>query len=101
MKYKLIPLDGVDNDVGDAVEWYDFKQQGLGEQFLDDWESTVAFILSNPLAFSKKNKSFRHASLKVFPYLIIYEVTENLIVIYAVINAKRHPKKRYTRKKQN
>lgn len=71
MKYKLHPLEGVDNDIADAVEWYEARQAGLGEQFLDDWESTATYILSNPLAYSKKIKTFRQASFKVFPYLII------------------------------
>lgn len=99
MSYKLHPLSGVDNDISNAVEWYESKQSGLGERFIDDWESTVTYIQSNPLAFSKKIKSFRQAVLKNFPYLIVYEIVDNLIVIYAVINGKQHPKKRYIRKK--
>ena len=99
MNYKLHPLLGVDNDISNAVEWYESQQKGLGERFIDDWESTANYILSNPLAFSKKIKSFRQAVLKNFPYLIIYEVVGNLIVIYAVINGKQRPKKRYLRKK--
>lgn len=101
MKYKLHPLKGVDDDIADAAEWYESKQPGLGDQFLNDWESTVTYILSNPLAYSKKTKNFRQASLKTFPYSIVYEIIDHLIVIYAVINGKRHPKKRYLRKKQH
>jgi hypothetical protein len=99
MSYKLHSLLGVDDDVSDAVEWYESQQDGLGERFIDNWESAVAYILSNPFTFAKKTKSFRQAVLKNFPYLIIYEITDNVIVIYAVINGTRHPKKRYLRKK--
>lgn len=74
MKYKLHLLKGVDDDIADAVEWYDSRQPGLGNQFLDDWENTISYISSHPLAFEKKIKSFRQASLKVFPYLVIYEI---------------------------
>jgi hypothetical protein len=98
MKFTLHALSGVDDDISNAVEWYESKQKGLGEKFLDDWENTVTYILSNPYSFSKKVKSFRHAVLKNFPYLIVYEIIDNLVVIYAVINGKQHPKKRYTRK---
>lgn len=99
MSYKLHPLSGVDDDISSAVEWYESQQKGLGKRFIDDWESTINYILSNPLAFSKKIKSFRQAVLKNFPYLIIYEIIGDKVVIYAVINGKQHPKKRYLRKK--
>jgi len=98
MSYKLHPLSGVDDDISHAVEWYESQQKGLGERFIDDWESAVAYILSNPFTFAKKTKSFRQALLKNFPYLIIYEIVDNLIVIYAVVNGKQHPKKRYNKK---
>ncbi len=99
MSYKLHPLIGVDDDISNAVEWYESQQKGLGARFIDDWENTASYILSNPFTFAKKRKSFRQAVLKNFPYLIVYEITDNLIIIYAVINGARHPKKRYIRKK--
>ena len=99
MSYKLHPLSGVDDDISNAVECYESKQKGLGERFIDDWESTANYILSHPFSFSTKTKSFRQAVLKNFPYLIVYEIIGDLIVIYAVINSKQHPKKRYIRKK--
>ena len=99
MSFKLHPLAGVDDDISNAVEWYEFQQKGLGERFINDWESTATYILSNPFTFAKKTKSFRQAVLKNFPYLVVYEVVGDLVVIYAVINGARHPKKRYIRKK--
>ena len=99
MIYTLQPISGVDDDISNAVEWYENKQSGLGLKFIEDWENTVSFILSNPLAFSVKRKTFRQAVLKNFPYLIVYEIMNDLIVIYAVVSSKQHPKKRYNRKK--
>ncbi|MBK8369016.1 MAG: type II toxin-antitoxin system RelE/ParE family toxin [Bacteroidetes bacterium] len=99
MSYKLHSVVGVDDDVSDPVEWYESQQDGLGERFIDDWESTVAYILSNPFSFAKKTKSFRQAVLKNFPYLVVYEITDNIVIIYAVINGAKHPKKRFLRKK--
>ena len=99
MKYILHPLSGVDEDIANAVEWYETQLEGLGETFLNDWENTIAYVVSNPLGFAKKKKSFRQAVLKNFPYLIIFEIVDNLIVVYAVIHAKQRPKKRYARKR--
>lgn len=98
MKYVLYPLSGVDDDIANAVEWYESRREGLGTEFLDDWENTIAYVVSNPLGFAKKRKSFRQAVLKKFPYLIIFEIVDNLVVVYAVIHGRKHPKERYKRK---
>jgi hypothetical protein len=91
MNYKLHPLSGVDDDISSAVEWHESQQKGLGERFIDYWESTINYIISNPLAFSKKIKSFRQAVLKNFPYLIIYEIIGYKVFIYVVYKWKTTP----------
>ncbi len=101
MIYKLLPVLGVDNDISEAVVFYESVQENLGSRFLDDWESTVNYITSNPFGCNVKRKSFRQANLKSFPYLIIYEVAANSIIIYGVIHNKKHPKKRYVRKNKS
>ena len=97
MKYKIILVSGVDDDIADAIEWYENQQSGLGIKFIEDWESAVNYIITEPLAFEIKFKTFRHAGFKTFPFLIIYEFENNVIKVYSVIHAKRFPKKRYKR----
>lgn len=93
MKYFLLPLSGVDDDIADATEWYELQQKGLGEKFIEDWETTVEYIISNPNAYQRKLKQYRHAYFKKFPYLIVYELERTNIIIYGVVNTKTHPKK--------
>ena len=97
MSFIFHPVKGVDDDVSDATEWYEFQKTGLGQKFIEDWESTANYIISNPFSFSIKHKTLRYANFKVFPYLVVYEIEDDLIIVYSVINAKRHPNKRYVR----
>lgn len=81
-----------------AYSWYEIQLNGLGEQFIDEWESTANHILSYANTYPKKYKSFRQAILKRFPYVIIYEIEEKHVVIYNVINMKRSLRKRFRKK---
>lgn len=64
-----------------------------------DWEQAVQDILESPEGFQKQRKNFRQILLKNFPYIIVYEILDSDIIIYRFINAKKHPKKRYTKRK--
>ncbi len=64
MIYKVLPVVGVDDEIADAVEWYENKQKGLGLKFIDDWESTIEYLVSNPLSFQKQRKHVRYSYLK-------------------------------------
>ena len=77
-----------------AFLYYEEQQTGLGNRFLDKLELLLVTVGKNPQHFQKKYNQFRQALIKPFPYLIIFEVDKNVIVVYKVINASRHPKKR-------
>ncbi|HKL35829.1 MAG TPA: type II toxin-antitoxin system RelE/ParE family toxin [Salegentibacter sp.] len=81
------------NDLQNAIEWYEAKQLGLGKRFLVDFESTLNRIQRNPYIFKLEN-SYRNALLDVFPYLIIYELNSNEIIILGVFNTHQNPTKK-------
>ena len=78
-----------------AFLWYEEQQQYLGVAFWEEWESTVEYISRHPEGCSKKYKNFRQAIFRRFPYLIIYEIETDKVIVYSIINAKRHPSRRY------
>ena len=82
-----------------AAIYYESLSEGLGIKFLDAWEVTAAIIQKNPLGFAVRKRNFRQALLRKFPYLVIFEVLENTVVVYGIIRAMKHPSKRY--KKRN
>ena len=98
MKYVLDIKISAKVGVLDAFDYYERIQRGLGERFLDYWEEHVSIVEENPLLFQKKYKDFRQTLIKPYPYLIIYKIENNTIVIYKVIYAGRSPRKRYNKK---
>jgi len=98
MTYRLDIKVSAQTDVLKGFDYYETKQEGLGRRFLDCWEASVESLKHNPLLFQKKHKDFRQLLIKPYPYHIIYEVEDDLITVYKVIYAGRHPRKRYTKK---
>ena len=84
-----------------AFLWYEKLCGGLGFEFLDEWEITIAFLCTNAESFEKKYKNFRQAGLKRFPYLIVFEIEENEVIVYNVINSKRSTTRRFQKRKRN
>lgn len=99
MKYQLQILEEVYKEIDEAGDYYFLQQPGLEMKLFKDWEQAVQDILESPEGFQKQRKNFRQILLKNFPYIIVYEILDSYIIIYRFINAKKHPIKRYTRRK--
>jgi toxin ParE1/3/4 len=98
MKKEIIVRDLAANNLLEAIAWYEDQQNGLGLEFLEEWESVLEFLSLYPDSCRKEYKNFRLAGLKRFPYIIIFENEPDLIVVYNVIYAGRQVKKRYKTK---
>ncbi len=83
----------------DAARWYGERLEILGLELITEWELGLDSILSNPLKHPIWNGTFRQFQKQSFPYLIIFEVANNVVFVQNFIHAKRHPGKRYRRKR--
>ena len=61
-------------DLADAYDWYEGQEEGLGERFLDAFDSRVELIRENPIAFPSVHGDLRRSLLRRFPYLVFYRV---------------------------
>lgn len=95
MSYSLVVKERAKRQLIDGIEWYESKQAGLGLQFLNHIENYFKIILENPTIYEIKSKPFREAFVKKIPYLIIYTIRKEEIIISAVFNAYQDPKKKY------
>jgi hypothetical protein len=98
MKFELIIPEIVEAEIDEAAKYYDKKQDGLGNKLYNELTEALSFIEKNPLSFQKSRKEYRHALLVTFPYLIIFWVYENKILVYKFIHTKQHPAKRYKKR---
>ncbi|MBK8394128.1 MAG: type II toxin-antitoxin system RelE/ParE family toxin [Leptospiraceae bacterium] len=90
-KYKLKPE--AKNDLVEAVEWYERNQKGVGFRLYDEVYDKIEVLSKKPNSHSTFYKEFRKASLKVFPFVIIYIIKTPFILIFAIWHKSRDSKK--------
>lgn len=100
MKYRLVILEPVSDELADAALYYDNQEPGLGIALLDEWEKTLVKIQLAPEGYQKKVKNLRLALLERFPYLVVFSIEDSTISINRFINVRRHPGKRYAKRKK-
>ena len=80
----------------DAAEWYEERLEGLGTAFLNEYESALERIEAEPGRFSRLEtvtvpREIRRLLLRRFPYLVVYEVLTNEVMVLAVAHVSRRP----------
>ena len=94
--YQIHPL--VEKDFEEGYIWYEEKQKGLGERFINAVDAKIKQILQNPEAYGSRGiKSFREAAVDKFPYLVVYKISKRKKEIYvtSIHHTKKHPRKKY------
>lgn len=76
-----------------AIDYYEDKQKGLGSHFNTTINQTIHKILTFPKAFPIVYNNKRKAVLKPYPYLIIYEyeIVDNVIYILSIFHSRQDP----------
>jgi len=69
-----------------AARYYGRKSPTLGLQFFDRIDNLFALIKEHPLLFPLSFPQFRRALLKQFPYVIFYEIENDMILVGAVLH---------------
>ncbi|UII28055.1 type II toxin-antitoxin system RelE/ParE family toxin [Fulvivirga maritima] len=92
MSYQLIIEPGAETDIKRLREWYEDKQEGLGDRFLKMLDFKLTKVLMNPYQYQVRYKSIvRMAFIKVFPVAIHYEIESNNIYVLAVLGTQQSP----------
>ncbi|WP_203258198.1 type II toxin-antitoxin system RelE/ParE family toxin [Hyunsoonleella ulvae] len=94
MAYNLIVRDDALKDVFASYDWYEKKQIGLGKRFYTEVQKILGYIKQYPHHYQVKFKNIREGVLKIFPYVIIYEILDNDIIVYSVFPTKDNPDKK-------
>ena len=95
---QLVFKEEAKKDIGESYRWYEEQQPGLGESFLEEIEKYITIIIANPFTYSIRHNNKRAAVLKRFPYIVVYESSDQEIVVYAVFNTHQDPSKLVARK---
>ena len=89
MKIEFLEIAGIELD--EAVEYYNREAPGLGDQFLNEVIYSLDKIGAYPEAWHPLSKRTRRCRTRRFPYGIIYEMRQDIILIIAVANLRRRP----------
>lgn len=71
MSYSLQVQSEAVLDIKEAFEWYEAQRPGLGQELMEEIESSFEKLVSHPLHYTTINQRFRRLKVSRFPYLII------------------------------
>lgn len=99
MKYEIVYLPLVYEDIKETNDFYNSRLKGLGNEFVATVKLEFRTILKNPLLFEIKYKNTRIAFMKRFPFGIHFEIQENTnyIVVKGVYHTARNSEIWYER----
>ena len=89
--------EAAEEEAAGAAEWYDDRQEGLGDRFLSAVEEGLTQLRESPEACSPVQgvpaglPEVRRISLKGFPYGLVFAVLPTELVVVAVAHARRRP----------
>ena len=91
MNYTLIFHRDVNSDIHDSFVWYETQRTGLGADFVLSLEATFENIMRNPERFPISEEDTRKALVFRFPFVVIYQILQEKILIIAVFHSSRNP----------
>jgi len=74
-----------------AALWYEERQAGLGDAFLDEFERTLRRVAAAPGRWRQIRGENRKLNFGRFPYALVYSVGADALYIKAVMHLHRRP----------
>jgi toxin ParE2 len=90
MKIRFLSL--ANQEVDDAVRWYEAQAEGLSRDFLDELDRVVRLVRIYPLMAKQIEPEIRRLLFTRFPYSLIYGIDQETIVVIAVAHQHRQPR---------
>jgi len=94
--YNLIVSAKATTDVLDACIYYEAQQSGLSARFISALSAAYDKISQAPQHYSyispERKNGLRDIKIKDFPYIVIFDINDNTVTIYAVFNTYQKPK---------
>jgi plasmid stabilization system protein ParE len=93
---KLRVVSAAEDELVEGAAWYEDRQSGLGEQFINEYQDAILRILATTgsyarLETTRSRRNLRRCFLKRFPYYVAFELLDEEIVVLAVAHTKRRP----------
>jgi plasmid stabilization system protein ParE len=91
VKFKVEITEYAESEYVLGFEYYEEQVVGLGVKFESEADTLLKQISENPYLFQRKFKHYREAIFRKFPYFIVFEIVDNLIVVHSFFHTSRNP----------
>lgn len=91
MTYKLIVKSKALADLENAYDYYEEQSVGLGERFGDELEEMLTYLEKYPQHFPVVKGEYRQALINRFPFVVLYKIVGNEVIVSAVFHTSRDP----------
>lgn len=76
-------------EINSAFEWYFQRSPAAAEAFLTEIGASLEQIVSHPQLYPAYTKNTRRRILERFPYSVIFQEKDDVILVIAIAHAKR------------
>lgn len=99
MAYKIVIKEEAKLDTEEAYNYYENEKANLGEEFLEELTRIYNRIAKHPdyYGFIDDQRILRDLKVERFPFTVVFEITDSSVIVYAVHNTYRHPKRKLRR----
>ena len=97
MSYSLVFHPLAEKEYLEAYLYYEIKKPGLGERFEQAIDFRLKRIQAKPGHYKTSHRTYREASVDIFPFVIVYKITrgKNRVYVVSVYHTKRNPKHKF------
>lgn len=92
MSYNLVVQSEAVLDIQEAFEWHEKQRMGLGYELIEEIETCYEKLSKHPEHYTRISERYRRIKTNRFPYLLVYEIEGDKVIINSVRHAKRQPK---------
>lgn len=73
----------------EASAWYEARQPGLGEAFVEEVGAALDRIEDGPLRYPAAHGPLRRALLRRFPFSVYFEAEGTSVIVVAILHQRR------------
>ncbi len=97
LSFSAILSSRAQKEIAQSWEWYEERQQGLGDRFVNEVSHRIVLIEQNPERYPTRYKFYKETPVPVFPFLIIYRINkkQRSIRVVSVFHTSLNPKRKY------
>ncbi|NQU20859.1 MAG: type II toxin-antitoxin system RelE/ParE family toxin [Candidatus Nealsonbacteria bacterium] len=82
-----------DRDVQEAARWYDQRSAGLGDAFVEVVRQRTGDVIADPERFGRSPTGCRYIRLPRFPYVLLFDLVEDELLMLGVLHTARSMEK--------